>query len=202
VLLRQLGTADGDLDLTESDFALLHAGHVLLGVIGAVGRMLGLAVVEQVEAVDALLLKLVDAHAGDAVVGLVKSSDDVAESGALGVHAGSSGLDRHLGLGGRHLGLGGSHLGVGGRNLGLGGKNLGVDGSLLRRDRRHFGLEGRLLDRSSHPDTRRRHVAVDGSDFESRRRHVLVGEGRDLGSRRRHLLVGEGRDLGHGRSHV
>lgn len=34
-------------------------------------------------AVDAVLLDVVDAHAGDPVVGFVESLDDVAEGGAL-----------------------------------------------------------------------------------------------------------------------
>jgi hypothetical protein len=83
VLLRQLGSVGGDLDLEESDVAVLEILHVLLGVEGAEAGALGVAAFEMAQTVDAVLLHLGDAHAGDAVVGFVHSSDDVAESGTL-----------------------------------------------------------------------------------------------------------------------
>jgi len=108
VLLGQLDGIGSELDLTQSDVAILVVLHVLLGVEGAVVGHLGLVVVvgERVHAVDAVLLDVIDAHAGDAVVGFVESFDDVAEGGALGVHGAGSGVRR---LGGRR-GLLGSEL--------------------------------------------------------------------------------------------
>lgn len=107
VLLGQLDSVGSELDLTQSDVAVLVVLHVLLGVEGAVVGHLGLVVVgERVHAVDAVLLDVVDAHAGDAVVGFVESFDDVAEGGALGVDGVDSGVHR---LGGRR-GLLGSEL--------------------------------------------------------------------------------------------
>jgi hypothetical protein len=118
VLLRQFSSVGSDLDLKESDVAVLVVLHVLLGVEGAEVSALGVAALENAQAVDAVLLHLFDAHTGDAVVGFVKSSDDVAESGALGIHAGGLGLVGRL-LGDRrvHLRLGGSLLKLGDRHL-------------------------------------------------------------------------------------
>lgn len=84
MLLRQLDSVGSDLDLKQSDVAVLVVLHVLLGVEGAVVGHPGLVDFgERVHAVDAVLLDVVDAHASDAVVGFVKSLNDVAEGGAL-----------------------------------------------------------------------------------------------------------------------
>lgn len=85
VLLRQPGRVGGDSDLTKGDVARFKLAEVLLLVEG-LDRLEPLGVVfslERFEAVDTLALELIDAHTGDALAGLIKSSDDVAHGGAL-----------------------------------------------------------------------------------------------------------------------
>lgn len=94
VLLGQLSRVGGDLDLAQGDIARLKLAKVLLLVEGLdrlkpLGVVLGL---EKVEAVDTLALEIVDAHASNALAGLVEGSDDVGHSGALRVDRSRLGL--------------------------------------------------------------------------------------------------------------
>lgn len=96
MLLRQLDGVGGDLNLAQSDVASLQVAQVLLLIESLDGfeplrKLNGLG---RVDAVDALALDLINAHAGDALASFVKSSDDVGHGSALGVHGSSLGLGR------------------------------------------------------------------------------------------------------------